>query len=89
MFNIGGAEGVDTLPPVREFFESIFANYDRFQQLMELSAYVAEDKDGRNVKQMFPKPNKSETVHILRENFKEANCQYVKSPKYRTLNKND
>ena len=76
MFNIGG-EGVDTVPPVRTVFDNLFTIYEEFQQLMELSAYVAEDKDGRNVRQMFPKSNKSETVNILREKFKEAKRQYV------------
>ena len=76
MFNIGG-EGVDTVPPVRTVFDNLFTIYEEFQQLMELSAYVAEDKDGRNVRQMFPKSYKSETVNILREKFKEAKRQYV------------
>ena len=76
MFNIGG-EGVDTVPPVRTAFDNLFTIYEEFQQLMELSAYVAEDKDGRNVRQMFPKSGKSETVNILREKFKEAKRKYV------------
>ena len=76
MFNIGG-EGVDTVPPVRTAFDHLFTIDEEFQKLMELSAYVAEDKDGRNVRQMFPKSGKSETVNILREKFKEAKRKYV------------
>ena len=38
---------------------------------------MAKDKDGRNVRQMFPKSGKSETVNILREKFKEAKRKYV------------
>ena len=73
MFNIGG-EGVDTVPPVRTVFDNLFTIYEEFQQLMELSAYVTENKDGRNVRQMFPKSNKSETVNILREKSTDAKC---------------
>jgi hypothetical protein len=70
MFGLGGGEGVDTLPPMKKAFENLFTIYDEFQTLMETSAYIAEDKDGRKIREMFPVSNKSDTFAMLREKFK-------------------
>ena len=54
MFGLGGEEGVDTLPPIKKVFDNIFTIYDEFQTLMETSAYISEDKDGRKIRIMYP-----------------------------------
>ena len=77
MFGLGGGEGVDTLPPMKKAFENLFTIYDEFQTLMETSAYIAEDKNGRKIREMFPVSNKSDTFAVLREKFKEAKRQYI------------
>jgi hypothetical protein len=44
---------------------------------METSAYIAEDKDGRKIREMFPVSNKSDTFAMLREKFKKAKRHYI------------
>ena len=77
MFGIGGEEGVDTLPPIKKVFDNIFTIYNEFQTLMENSAYISEDEEGRKIRIMYPVSNKSDTFTVLREKFKEAKRHYT------------
>ena len=77
MFGIGGEEGVDPLPPTKKAFENLFTIYDEFQKLLELSAYIAEDENGRKIRQMFPMSNKSDHLTMLKERFKEEKRHYT------------
>jgi hypothetical protein len=77
MFGIGGEEGVDTLPPTKKAFENLFTIYDEFQKLLETSAYIAEDENGRKIRQMFPMSNKSDHLTMLKEKFKEEKRHYI------------
>jgi hypothetical protein len=77
MFGIGGEEGVDTLSPTKKSFEKLFTIYDEFQKLLELSAYIAEDENGRKIRQMFHMSNKSVDLTMLKEKFKEEKRHFI------------
>ena len=77
IFGLGGEEGVDTLPLIKKSFENLFTIYDAFQNLLELSAYIAEDENGRKIRQMFPMSNKSDHLTMLKEKFKEEKRHYI------------
>ena len=76
LFNLGDG-GVDTSSPIKTAFENLFAIYDEFQQLLEQSAYVGQDEHGRNIRELFPKPDKKDVFDLLREKFKEAKRRYL------------
>ena len=76
-----GSKGVDTLPPVRIAFNNLFTVYDGFQKLMEPSAYIPEDKDGRKIRQTFPVSNRSDTFYSLVEKFKAEKRNYIRLQK--------
>jgi vacuolar-type H+-ATPase subunit H len=77
IFGIGGEEGVDTLPLIKKSFENLFTIYERFQNLLELSAYTAEDENGRRIRQTFPMSNKIDQLTMLKEQFKEEKRHYM------------
>ena len=76
LFNLGDG-GVDTSSPIKTALENLFSIYDEFQQLLEQSAYVVQDENGRNIRELFPISGKSDAFDLLREKFKEAKRCYV------------
>ena len=67
-----GDKGVATLSPTLKAFERLLDIYDVFQSNMEISAYVNQNTDGRNVRQKFPISGLSESFINLRDQFKDA-----------------
>ena len=70
-----GSRRVDT-PAIRTVFENLIAIYDDFQQLMENSAYITTDKNGRKVRQTFP--ISMSDVNSLKEKFKAEKRHYIR-----------
>ena len=66
-----GGGGFDTSQPIKTAFDKLFAIYDNFQQLMETSAYITVDKNGRKTRKLFPMSNKVSTVQKMTESFKQ------------------
>jgi hypothetical protein len=47
------------------------------QKLLEPSAYVGQDEQGRRIRELFPQPYKKDVFESLREKFKEAKRRYL------------
>ena len=78
LLNISLGDGrVDTSSPVKAVFEELFSVYDGFQKLLEPSAYVGQDEQGRRIRELFPQPDKKDVFDSLREKFKEAKRRYL------------
>jgi hypothetical protein len=78
LLNISLGDGrVDTSSPVKAVFEELFSIYDGFQKLLEPSAYVGQDEQGRRIRELFPQPDKKDVFDSLREKFKEAKRRYL------------
>ena len=75
-----GEDGVHASSPIKTAFENIFTIYDGIQSLLETSAYVVQDVDGRNVREMFPSLSShvtSDAFDRVRDDFKAAKRTYV------------
>ena len=82
-----GGGGVDTSQPIKTAYDKLFAIYDNFQKLMETSAYMRMDKDGRKTRTVFPMSNKVSTVEKMTEQFKQQYRLY-KTLQERSMDEN-